>query len=488
MKKIYTTLVALALAVGHLAAQNWAPIAVGETHHFRLPGAKHITHTIRIDSFYTLPDGGAVFSLNRVLRRWTEEDSAYAWVNQGQFLGQTAERLADGCWRFSGLDKLGGWLEFTLIPTAGLGQSWASNGLTASVTAIALGEVLGQPDSVKTIQFSDGAMWLLSKSHGLLRCPDPFSGGQTVQLSGLETKQLGDRLYRFEDFFDYGVGDVFEISSSYCGLFGCEYEHSKNVVIEKDTVSNGWVYKMARIGKLSSNGLGGDKKWTVKDTAQWWIDPFNHPHVGAYANQEIPLGTHGKRITLARMVENGLRLGDSPNSFGDLAKDFFVPIGPDDDWYWLAGPDLWVSEATESFYEIEYRKGLGHVLLHSSFTDNWQFWALLGAVVQGDTVWGKISPDWLFTSTKTPGGADFSLRVAPNPAQDEAFVQIPETLENEQVVAQIFSAEGRLLRQQEAQPEGNALRLDLTGISPQTCWVTLRAQAGVWHGRVVKGR
>lgn len=51
MKKIYTTLVTLALAVAHLASQNWVPIAVGETHHFRLPGAKHITHTIRIDSF-----------------------------------------------------------------------------------------------------------------------------------------------------------------------------------------------------------------------------------------------------------------------------------------------------------------------------------------------------------------------------------------------------------------------------------------------------
>ena len=262
MKKICTTLLTLALAASHLAAQNWAPLSVGETHHFRLLDSTHITHTVRIDSTLSLPNGNTLYSLNRVLRRWTEEDSAYAWINQGQFLGQTATRMADGRWVFEGINKLTDVLNLTIIPTASVGQSWVSNastGQTASVTAADLGTVLGQPDSVKTIQFSNGATWLLSKSHGLLRCPDPYTGGLTVQLSGLETKQLGDRLYRFEDFFDYKVGDVFELGTSLYNFLGPQDEYSKNVVIQKTVLPDGFKYTMSRIAKMSSDGFGGHK-------------------------------------------------------------------------------------------------------------------------------------------------------------------------------------------------------------------------------------
>jgi hypothetical protein len=100
MKKIYTTLLALVFVACHLAAQNWSPLTVGETHHFRLKDSTHITHTVRIDSSLTLPNGNTIFFLNRVLRRWDAVDSTYAWVNQGQFLGQTATRRADGHWVF----------------------------------------------------------------------------------------------------------------------------------------------------------------------------------------------------------------------------------------------------------------------------------------------------------------------------------------------------------------------------------------------------
>lgn len=486
MKKICTILLTLALAASHLAAQNWSPLTVGETHHFRLLDSTHITHTLRIDSAQALPNGSTVYSLNRVLRRWTEEDSAYAWVNQGQFLGQTATRMADGSWVFEGLNKLTNVLNLTIVPTASVGQSWVSNpstGQTATVTAVALGSVLGQPDSVKTIQFSDGATWLLSKSHGLMRCPDPQSGGLEVQLSGLETKQLGDRLYRFEDFFDYEAGDVFEIESSRYNFLGEQNEYSKNVVIQKTVLPDGLRYTMSRIGKLSSHGFGGDKNWTVKDTVQWWRIQFDHPNVGAYPHQTVTVGW-GENWTSATLLNDGLQVGSFSPKPSDSNCGLYHSLQPDEPWF--GTPNLLMCSWPEYF--AEYRKGPGLVSERVNIIDNINSFTLLGAVMSGDTVWGKISPDWLFTSTQMPGEADRVLRIAPNPAQDEAFVQLPETLENEQVAVQVFSLEGRLLRQWEASPESGSLRLDLSGISPQTCLVAVRTKAGVWHGRVVKGR
>ncbi len=482
MKKFCTTLVALALAASHLAAQNWSPLTLGETHHFRLPDSTHITHTVRIDSALTLPNGNTVFYLNRVLRRWDAVDSTYAWVNQGQFLGQTATRMADGRWMFEGLNKLTDVLSVTIIPTASVGQSWVSNpstGQTASVTAAALGNVLGQPDSLKTIQFSDGATWLLSKSHGLLRCPDPQAVGLEVQLSGLETKQLGDRLYRFEDFFDYQVGDVFEIGSSSYGLFGEKSEHSKNVVIQKTVLPDGLRYTMSRIGKFSSYGFGGSQTWTVKDTVERWIFKFDHPNVGGYPHQTVTVGW-GENWTSAALLDDGLKVG----SFSNQTCGLYHSLQPGESWF--GTPDLLICKWQR--YYSEYRKGPGLVVERVHIIDNIKDWYLLGAVMSGDTVWGHISPDWVFTSTQTPDGSDRLLRIVPNPTQDEAFVKMPKNLEDQQVAVQIFSLDGRLLRQWEASPESGSLRLDLSGISPQTCLVAVRTKAGVWHGRVVKGR
>lgn len=485
MKKIYTALALLSLTVGHLLAQNWSPLLVSETHHFRLPNAQHITHTLRIDSTTALPNGSMVFHLNRVMRRWTEEDSAYAWVSQGQFLGQTATRMADGRWVFYGVHKLNTIQDFTVIPTASLGQSWAVNsGQTASVTAVSWGEILGEPDSLKTIQFSSGAVWVLSKSHGLVSCPDPFSGSQVVQLSGLETKQLGDRLYRFDDFFPYEVGDVLEFTSSAYNFLGWKGEHSKQVVIKKAVLPNSVTYTMRRKSKMSSTGFGGNQSWVVNDTTKWVIYPsVNYLNIGAYPNQ-VSQPEWGAGQVLATMFDGGLRIGvDCPNP-GEGCYCVYHEMQPEDDRF--GTPNLLVSYGGK-FYD-EYRKGVGRVAFHVNVIDDQRDWNLLGAVVQGDTVWGKISPDWLFTSTQTPGEDDRLLRVTPNPAQDEAFVQLPETFRQGPLMVQILSSEGQLLRQWAAQPEGNVLQIDLTDIPPQICTVMLRASEGVWHGRVIRSR
>ncbi len=491
MKKFYTTLVALALAASHLAAQNWSPLTLGETHHFRLPDSTHITHTIRIDSSLTLSNGNTIFFLNRVLRHWDAVDSTYAWVNQGQSLGQTATRRADGSWVFEGLNKLTDVLNLTIIPTANVGQSWVSNasmGQTASVTAAALSSVLGQPDSVKTIQFSDGATWLLSKSHGLLRCPDPFTAGLEVQLSGLKIKQLGDRLYRFEDFFTYEVGDVFEIWSSDDGLGGGTSEHSKRTVIQRKLLSDGVEHTFDRYAKFSSYGFGGTQNWTRHDTITETVLRTAHPHIGTYPNQAIHVmdwwGFMGTAVATFRQQE--LHIGAYLPILGGEACGMFYALQPNN--VWAGSSQNLLACRSGQLYQERYRVGVGPLIKRVSVIDNTIDWHLIGAVMSGDTVWGKISPDWLFTSTQTPDGGDRVLRIAPNPAQDEAFVQVPETIENEPLAVQIFSLDGRLLRQFDAQPEGGSVSLDLSGISPQTCLMALRTRAGVWHGRVVKGR
>lgn len=203
-------------------AQNWMPVVPGETYNYRLQDSAYITQTIRVDSMKKVGND-SVFYLNRVLQWFVFpgdpilgiDTLAIGFQNQGQFLGQTMTKTPNGDLVFHAENVFFD-TTFIIRPFANVGETWLAvpdENITATIVSVTQGDVLGEPDSLKTIQFDNGATWVLSKQHGLVQCPDFYTNNLRANLSGLEAKGLGDRLYRFDDFFDFNVGDVLEYSS-----------------------------------------------------------------------------------------------------------------------------------------------------------------------------------------------------------------------------------------------------------------------------------
>jgi len=99
---------------------------------------------------------------------------------------------------------------------APIGQAWpAAPGLTGQVLARTAGTTLGQPDSLLTIGFSDGASLVLSKTYGWVSGPTlghylnlrlPL---RQLTLTALPEARLGTAVTGAMTVFDFQPGDVF---------------------------------------------------------------------------------------------------------------------------------------------------------------------------------------------------------------------------------------------------------------------------------------
>lgn len=103
-----------------------------------------------------------------------------------------------------------------LRPYAALNQPWqATTRLTAQVTARTTALVLGQPDSVLTITFSNGQTLRLAKQAGLVAGPAPLdlirntATIRTLTLTALPTQRRGNLRMGPWVMFDFQPGDVF---------------------------------------------------------------------------------------------------------------------------------------------------------------------------------------------------------------------------------------------------------------------------------------
>lgn len=486
----YNHLLLLLLLFGvRLSAQKWTPVISGEMQHYRLGNAGHITHTLRIDSVKTT-GADSVFYLNRVLDRFFfpvvpgQQDTFFAPLpGQGQFIGQTMTRKPDGSLVFHAEHAF---FDTTIIlwPMANTGFSWvavAKDQVTASVESVTEGTVLGETDSLKVIQFSNGAQWVLSQHHGLVSCPD-MKGYGTVQLTGLESRQLGDRLYKYEDFFDFQVGDVFEYKGYSYYLTGSLDYTTKNTVLEKvvDPEKNAYYveqkWRHLKIGHNAGLTMGTDTLW-------WNFKRSEIPHLGSYPGQLFRITDDyflwQDRYSVASHFEDGLLLG-TKNWWNTEDEQLCSVLEASDGW----DPDNPVislfAEALQcsgQVYMEEYTRGLGRTAYTISIIDNFLSERLAGAVVQGDTI-GTLTPDWIFTAVKTPANAGPTLSIYPNPARDQMTVHIEKTHPGA-VQITLTDALGRPVRRFDGNSGQNTdIALDLAGIHTGTYLLQLRCEDG----------
>ncbi|HOY04077.1 MAG TPA: T9SS type A sorting domain-containing protein [Saprospiraceae bacterium] len=472
-----------------LFAQNWMPVVPGDLYHFRAVDSSFITHTIRVDSV-KMTGLDSVFYLNRVIRTENPGQDLFAFANSlGQFLGQTITKKPDG--RLILFSELHGTpLSVEIRPGAATGQNWlalADSNLTATVSSIEDGMVLGEPDSLKTIVFSNGATWILSKNHGLVQANDLFFSPDVVMLEGIETRSLGAKPLYFEDFFDFNVGDVFEWYASQEGFGIGNFNIDKCRILEKEVHPDYFNYLVDRKQKYSFGGGPSPSGIGYRADTLWIM--FHRgafPASDAYNNENLLLW-FAERSTYAVSFEQGKRIGSRPSPTGAPMQCPVLPIGNNlSELYYSEGNNTCCNistfECEEGKHYEEYRTGLGRVELIEGFIDGYNHDRLLGAVIQSDTVWGQISPDWFFTATQSPQNVQ-PLVITPNPAGD--FIQFSTVEMEGQVQVTVSDLSGKVMLNTKLNAN-NSPQLNVSRLSPGIYFVQLLHENRVWTGKFQK--
>lgn len=213
---------ALLLLAGTSQAQNYRPFRPGLLYQLT-SAAGDSTVGVRLEkaNAYAAPDSGYYFNTRLALNSPSSTGSCgsmYRHFNGGT--GPFGTGLSVRATGRATPDYAFG-TGFLLKPGAPLNQSWMVQGsLTAQVTTRAVEPVLGQPDSVVTISFSDGNVMKLSKTWGFVSGPavlDYQSGRRSIRqlnLAALPTKRLGQVRLGARAMYDFQPGDVFWFSVS----------------------------------------------------------------------------------------------------------------------------------------------------------------------------------------------------------------------------------------------------------------------------------
>ncbi|MCC7464854.1 MAG: T9SS type A sorting domain-containing protein [Saprospiraceae bacterium] len=477
MKLIILLLIGLPLLA---SSQEWMPVIPGETQHYRVADSNHITHSLRIDSVKQVGNNTRYY-LNRVIR-WKDLGEIIALKDQGQLLGQTMTHTADDEW----ILRHESFLLDTLIilhPRAGLGQSWLAvpeSNVMASVTNLEETQFLGATDSVKTITFDNGAIWKLSKFHGLIQANDFSDENAPVTLTGLEAAGLGDRLYQMSDMFDYHVGDVFEFSQNSIYETGGTNLWYKIKILEKPVnTPDSLIYVAEKRTVENVSGLFNHTKYFL-DTITIPYLKKDWERISSYHHQAVPVIWDA--LTYTTLLQNSILFGN-PNPVGIVEIDTCsVYRVPDDPSHWLYGIEGGITcNLGYHYYEV-FRPGIGRTTYAYSLIDYFFNERMNGAVIQGDTVYGKINPDWAFTQTNTPYASN-KLSVVPNPAAEQITVHLPDGQWEGSL--NMYHASGQLVNQWRT-TQTETISIPVNDLPPGIYLLEYRSEKGIRTGKVLK--
>lgn len=432
--------------------------------------------------------GDSVFYLNRVVEVKNLELN-FIIVSNGnaQFLGHRLVKKPSGQLDLVSDDNDAPYT-ITIFPHASLGTTWEAvpdSSISATVSLIEEGMVLGEPDSLKTIQFSNGRIWILSNNHGIVYIEPLFSNEQ-VNLAGIETRYLGEKPPYFEEFYDFNPGDLYEWQFNWASIGGYNFKTEKWLILDKEVLPDTFRYYIERRSKSKYDDGNGPGIFYMLDTL--WITLPETRFFGAYAynKESIPISQihFWASSSYATLFEGGKKTGNKPSLPGTQLQCGIFPDYPSFMEMYLAGDwgeccNLSQFDQCEGrvYYE-EYRLHLGRVDYEWNLGDVREYEWLVGAVIQGDTVWGEISPDWFFTPVHSPQNIK-SLQIAPNPATD--FVQILEMPE-ETMRVRISDSNGRLL----SDLETSTGRIDVSNFSDGIYFIQLIFENHIQSGRFQK--
>ncbi|HEV7230312.1 MAG TPA: T9SS type A sorting domain-containing protein [Bacteroidia bacterium] len=192
-------------------AQTWSPVVRGVKANYGT-GAS-ISYTVWVDSVsYSLTD--STYHLNRVIAP-CPTCPVQQYCNSMFLNNQGSVFLKD--MRFNGqyIRLSGNSTQHPLYISTSkqLNASWIYDSIAnirATITGLLQTVLWSQTDSIEQISLSNGKLIVLSKNHGALDFPDPWTNG-TVTLTGQEAPvPLGVQTAMFPDLFSFNTGDVLE--------------------------------------------------------------------------------------------------------------------------------------------------------------------------------------------------------------------------------------------------------------------------------------
>jgi hypothetical protein len=222
MKKELLTLFFIAFSYAS-QAQSWSVINATDKFNYRLDNDNVVSATIWSDSL-RVNGTDTIFFLNRILCDScatviggpAQCDTCYGLKNQPQFLQRKCMVAANAIQFFDTGNVV-------LHPFAILNDSWifdSAQSITATVISENIDSVFGSADSIKMILLTTGDTIVLSQNFGLLQYPNGYGHNSYYRLTGIEGRNLGEKIPKYADFFNFDVGDMFEYHGRYSYLGG----------------------------------------------------------------------------------------------------------------------------------------------------------------------------------------------------------------------------------------------------------------------------
>lgn len=186
-----------------LYSQNWAPINTTEKFCYSSDDTLDIINNVLWVDSVKIFGNQEVYYLNKIIDLFNEEDNKYMY-DEPQFLLDSIILSEDGGWYFVDDFPIPDNDNFYLFPNANLGYEWDfSSGITAQISAVDTSVIFGIQDSIKQIDLSNGQRIVISKEHGIVNWKDEYS------LVGIEGRDLGSTVFKFEDMFEkISVGNI----------------------------------------------------------------------------------------------------------------------------------------------------------------------------------------------------------------------------------------------------------------------------------------
>lgn len=199
---------------------NWFPFHPNTQYNYKIDSAaSSISAVVKMDSI----SATGLFHLNKIVSNCDTcknsllvndfYDTTYVLNNQPQFGGHYFYKTSSSGFYHKGSKS------FLLCPLKPVGYSWTfdtASAITATLLSKSLNQIFGVSDSVCLIKLSTNDSIVLSKTFGIVSFPFKYGAVNAYRLTGLEgSVNLGTRLKRFHDFFDFQVGDVFQYSFTY---------------------------------------------------------------------------------------------------------------------------------------------------------------------------------------------------------------------------------------------------------------------------------
>ncbi|MBW8050863.1 MAG: T9SS type A sorting domain-containing protein [Cytophagales bacterium] len=433
----------LVLSSIQIIAQNWIPLNLTDKYNYKLDTSTIITNTIWVDSV-SVVNGDSVFYLNRIITDCDTCslaigvynnscyldtiypcDSCFALENQPQFFQRKMVKKGDGIYSFEDTAK------FVILSKAKQNDTWifdTLNSINAQVINISLELIFGNTDSVKIIALSSNDTIKISKNYGILLFPHKYGMNSKYFLTGIEGRNLGEKLPDFWDIFNFSIGDVFQYNGDY-GYAGDQNIYTKKYTIASKQVSGDTLFYEIQ-GIINGTWwawnpwppLSFPYNYTYTDTLIY-IDSANHT-TNKYNYEKVEMCNQLTGACYPACLISKLRAGiDGQNlvnkTIGDIGNIDYIYY-PLDSFPDILGKQPYIAANT---IEITYTESLGRVYFSHYFFEGSEEESLLGYIKGMDTV-GTITPDSILLKINSNIiTRKDNIKIYPNPFLNKIFIE-----------------------------------------------------------------